>query len=73
MINRKNFDEMFEKIPMGVFILDKEGYFKFVNPMACELTGYSVNELIGMNRLDLIPDKYNEDAENIFDYFKKWS
>ena len=70
MIDRKIFDEMFEKIPMGVFILDNEGYFKFVNPMACELTGYSVNELIGMNRSDLLPDKVKEDAENVFDSLK---
>lgn len=71
MINREIFDRMFDKIPMGVFILDNEGYFKFVNPMACELTGYIINELIGMNWMELVPDEYKEEAKKSFENIKK--
>lgn len=62
MIDRAIFDTMFDKIPMGVFIADAEGYYKYVNPMACKMTGYSINELIGMNRMDIVPEEYADAA-----------
>jgi len=70
MIDRQIFDTMFEKIPMGVFIADCDGYYKYVNPMACSMTGYSINELIGMNRMDLVPDEYIDRAVSVFDNLK---
>ncbi len=70
MIDRLIFDTMFEKIPMGVFIADSEGYFKYVNPMACNMTGYNINELIGMNRMDLVPDEFKEIAVRVYEDLK---
>ncbi len=64
MIDRAIFDAMFEKIPMGIFIFDKEGYIKFVNPMACKMTGYGVNELIGMKGIELIPNEFKAAAKS---------
>lgn len=71
MIDRSIFDIMFEKIPMGVFISDDGGYFKYVNPMACEMTGYSINELIGMKWDVLVPEEYKSDAKSVINVLKR--
>ncbi|HEY3377848.1 MAG TPA: PAS domain S-box protein [Armatimonadota bacterium] len=42
----------------GIFGLDREGYFVFVNPAAAQLTGYSVEELIGHNCHEIIHHSY---------------
>jgi PAS domain S-box-containing protein len=45
----------FEKAPYGIFITDNKGNYLEVNPQACEITGYSKEELEKMSIPDLIP------------------
>jgi PAS domain S-box-containing protein len=39
--------------PHGVFVVDEKGNYMDVNPEACNITGYSKDELLSMNILDL--------------------
>ncbi|MHC4946001.1 MAG: ATP-binding protein [Planctomycetota bacterium] len=54
-----------ERAPYLVFVLDKKGDVLFANPFCLEVTGYSVDELIGKNFCDLL---YVKDASEK----KKW-
>ncbi len=46
---------LFEEAADGIFIIDPDGRCVVVNPRGTELTGYSREELLGMNITDLIP------------------
>jgi len=39
----------------GIFVLDAEGYFTFVNPASAELVGYTIDELVGRHWTDVVP------------------
>lgn len=49
------FRSYIENAPYGIFIANEEGKFINVNPMACNLTGYSKDELQAKHITDLIP------------------
>lgn len=53
------------RAPYLVFVLDKKGKIIFANPFCLEVTGYSVDELLGRNFSDLMYVK--EESEK-----KKW-
>jgi len=53
--------------PYGIFISDEKGDYTDVNQAACEITGYSKNELLNMNFLDLYEDDMKD---KIIDGFK---
>ncbi|APH39471.1 PAS domain S-box protein [Methanohalophilus halophilus] len=53
--------------PDGIFITDINGYYVDVNPAACEMTGYSEDELLGMNLLDILPHDIHEYAISKFE------
>ena len=46
---------LFEEAPEGFFVTDPEGRLAAVNLRATEITGYSREELLGLNFTDLIP------------------
>lgn len=57
--------EVFFNSPDGIFIADSSGRYKDVNPSACEITGYTYEELVNMNLLELIhPDSRDEVYES---------
>jgi PAS domain S-box-containing protein len=47
--------EYVDHAPYGIFVVDRNGMYTDVNPAACELTGYSRDELIGRNQMSVIP------------------
>jgi PAS domain S-box-containing protein len=52
---REHFRRAFDDAPIGMAIVDREGFFDRVNAPLCELLGYTEDELIGkINPLDLI-------------------
>jgi PAS domain S-box-containing protein len=61
------FKNYINNAPDGIFVVDKNGYYVDVNPAACEMTGYSEDELIRMNLLDLLPHDIHEYAINKFE------
>ena len=52
-----------ENAPYGIFIADEQGYYVDVNDAACRVTGYSRDELLSKNLIDLIPDEYHEEVQ----------
>ncbi|HWX97319.1 MAG TPA: diguanylate cyclase [Solirubrobacteraceae bacterium] len=59
-----DFAEVFERAPIGTGLLDLDGRWLLVNRALCEITGYTLDELIG-RRFDGIvhPDDAYNDAE----------
>jgi diguanylate cyclase (GGDEF)-like protein/PAS domain S-box-containing protein len=59
-----DFTEVFERAPIGTGLLDLDGRWLLVNRALCEITGYTLDELIG-KRFDGIvhPDDAYNDAE----------
>lgn len=49
-----------DNAPHGVFLADRRGAYLDVNPAACQMTGYSRDELIGMSVLSLVVDEDRE-------------
>ncbi|APH39670.1 PAS domain S-box protein [Methanohalophilus halophilus] len=60
------FRNYIDNAPDGVFVADENGDYIEVNKAACETTGYSKEELISMNLIDLIPP---EDHEKVIEAF----
>jgi diguanylate cyclase (GGDEF)-like protein/PAS domain S-box-containing protein len=60
---RGNFEEVFERAPIGTGLLDRDGRWLLVNRALCDITGYTCDELIG-KRFDGIvhPDDLTNDA-----------
>jgi PAS domain S-box-containing protein len=56
-----------ENAPMGVFLVDENGNYLEVNKAACELTGYTEEELLGMRIMDILPPKAMDSAMEAFE------
>jgi diguanylate cyclase (GGDEF)-like protein/PAS domain S-box-containing protein len=61
---KSGFEEVFDRAPIGTGLLDLDGRWLLVNRALCEITGYTLDELIG-NRFDGIvhPGDASNDAE----------
>jgi PAS domain S-box-containing protein len=60
---------LMEQASDGIFVLDKDGRLTDVNPSACEMLGYTSEELIGMARQDVIvPLDYTRSPEGESDF-----
>jgi len=57
---------MIESSPDIIFIVDKNGYFAFVNDRAQDLLNYKKNELIGAHYSTIIDPEYVEKASHCF-------
>jgi PAS domain S-box-containing protein len=68
--NERRFRSYIMNAPYGIFIADREGNYVEVNPEASEITGYSRDELIGMNLRELV---YQEDMQVADEGFKSLS
>ncbi len=51
-VGLKEYRALFDQSPVGIFVLNPDGYFILVNRRFCELTGYSNEELLQMHILD---------------------
>lgn len=64
--SEQKFRSYVENAPIGVFLADKEGNYLEVNEAACEMTGYSQEELLDMKVSDLHPPEVVEDVREAF-------
>ncbi|MDD4969585.1 MAG: PAS domain S-box protein [Paludibacter sp.] len=64
--SEKKFHDYIEYAPHGVFIADESGKYIEVNAAASRITGYSKEELMSMNQIDLISDESKETFVNHF-------
>lgn len=62
------FRKVFEESPQGIAISGPDLRYRHVNPSFCDMLGYSENELIGRNYVDIThPDDLENDAEHMHD------
>lgn len=52
-----------EKAPIGIFEVNEHGEYVDVNEAACEMVGYSRDELLDMSVADLTPEQ--DDPEEL--------
>ena len=52
-----------EHSPIGIYVVDRSGRYKDVNPAACKLVGYTREELLQMRIPDLIPSEERDGFE----------
>ena len=64
--SEERFRSYVENAPEGIFISDGKGNYVDVNDAACKLTGYTREELLKMNLIDLIPLESRENAAKSF-------
>ena len=55
--SEKRFRDLFEGSPDAIFVEDLEGTVLDVNPAACCLHGFTLEELLGKNVLELVPPR----------------
>jgi PAS domain S-box-containing protein len=55
------FEIIFNSVNDGIVFYDYNGYFLEVNPTTCDYLGYSRDELLQMNVLDIIPSELRKD------------
>jgi diguanylate cyclase (GGDEF)-like protein/PAS domain S-box-containing protein len=59
----ENFEQVFERAPIGMGLLDLDGRWTLVNRALCEITGYTTEELIDRRFAEIThPDDVNNDA-----------
>ncbi|QTA78331.1 Two component system response regulator/histidine kinase [Desulfonema limicola] len=64
--NEKKYRGYIENAPYGVFVADALGKYIEVNNAACQITGYSIDELSHMNIPDLIHKDFKEQGRKHF-------
>jgi PAS domain S-box-containing protein len=64
--SESKFKSYINNAPDGIFVTDENGNYIEVNKAACETTGYSKEELLSMNLIDLIPPEDHEKAIEAF-------
>ena len=67
--SEENFKELAEKSPLGVIIGDRKTNHLYVNKGYAEITGYSTDELIGMNAFEVMTRP--EDRRKYIERMKK--
>jgi PAS domain S-box-containing protein len=58
--SEQHYRTLFNNASDGIFIHDMRGHFLQVNPIACELLGYTPMELLGMGPMDLVVPERSE-------------
>jgi diguanylate cyclase (GGDEF)-like protein/PAS domain S-box-containing protein len=58
------FEQVFERAPTGMGLLDTDGRWLLVNHALCDMTGYTAAELVGMRADGIVhPDDVDSDVE----------
>ncbi len=65
--SERRYREVFETALDGIFRVDASGVFSFANPMMVEMSGYSLDELIGMPFKQIVNDKWHSHLYKLFD------
>lgn len=65
--SEENYRELLNHASDGIFIADEKGQYTLVNEKACRMTGYTREELLGMNIRDLVAPEDLEKTPIRFD------
>lgn len=55
-----DFEILAEYSPIAIYLLRSDGYFEYVNRMMCDLSGYTKDELLSLNYVELIHPDYRD-------------
>lgn len=58
--SEEKFRAYIEKSPLGIFVTDDNGQFVEVNPAACEMSGYTEEELLNLSLRDFFAPEFLE-------------
>ncbi len=61
------YKDLVEGFTDAIFIVNKKGYFTYLNQVGMKRSGYSLDELKKMHFLQVIPPKYHEIAKSNFE------
>jgi PAS domain S-box-containing protein len=64
--SEQTFRNYIDYAPHGIFVVNEKGEYIDVNTAACNITGYSKDELLSMKIIELIPEESLEKAGNHF-------
>ncbi len=65
-LSEEKFRSYIDNAPYGVFVTDENGNYLELNPMACYITGYTQEELVGINFFDRLPLSAQQKGRNHF-------
>ena len=65
--SREQLFSYFTFAPLGIYITDMQGRYKVVNPMACQQSGYSAEDLGAMSITDYLPPQSLEQGQALFE------
>ncbi|MEB2783955.1 PAS domain-containing protein [Algoriphagus persicinus] len=72
---KQELELLFTNPNLGILKIDKNGYFTYTSPNILEIIGYTVDEIIGKNIIDLTPQEFvvqdREKFEKIAEYGSK--
>jgi PAS domain S-box-containing protein len=66
--SEERFRSYIENAPDGVFLVDDQGNYTMVNDAACEITGFSKDELLGKNLIEMV---YPADTAIAKEHFRR--
>ena len=67
-VKEEQYRKLFNKSPVGMMLIERNGDILKVNDTHCEISGYSKNELTGSNIFEtVVPPEYKEKAQNNID------
>ena len=70
-LSEEEFRLIFENAPTGVAILDLDGNYTNVNPVSCDMLGYSKQELLTLSYKDIThPDDIEKSSEYLHKLFR---
>ncbi|WP_462272655.1 PAS domain-containing sensor histidine kinase [Methanohalophilus sp.] len=69
--SESKFKNYVNNAPDGIFVTDENGFYVEVNQAACQMSGYSKDEMIGMHILDNLPFESHSYVINEFNKVKK--
>ncbi|NJK86659.1 MAG: PAS domain S-box protein [Bacteroidales bacterium] len=55
--NTERFKKYVENSPVGIFITNEMAQYTYVNPSACRMLDYAMEEMLGMMITDVVPEE----------------
>jgi len=67
-VKEEQYRKLFDKSPVGMMLINRNGDILKVNDTHCKISGYSKEEIVGNNIFEtVVPSEYNEEAKNNID------
>lgn len=64
--SEKRYQDLVESVHDIIYRADPAGYFTYVNPVASQVTGYSMEQLTGMNYVDIVREDYRHRVQEFY-------